>query len=92
MEGYCERCNATVETEYERPSQRRWAHGYLLIIIPLIPLFPFIASDYVVCIPLTMIYMMGLGPVLGIIKQRPTCCECGAYIPRPVKGLAKTVA
>ncbi len=52
----------------------------MLIPIPIIPILPMMASDYVVSLPLLMLYMLGIGPVLAIIRDPPTCWECGAIV------------
>ncbi len=86
MRAHCERCGIEVQGIYRYPSARRWARAYLLIPIPIIPILPIMASDYVVSLPLLMLYMLGIGPVLGIIRDPPTCWECGAFvraIPKP---------
>jgi hypothetical protein len=59
---------------------RKLAWGYVLLIVPFIPLLPIIAADYVVMIPTLMIYLLGLGPVFGIIQEQPTCADCGAFM------------
>lgn len=56
---------------------------YLLLPLPFIPVIPIIASDFVVMIPLLMLYMLGLGPVFSIIQESPMCPSCGADIERP---------
>lgn len=49
--------------------------------IVLVPLFPFIAWDYVFFLPMFMLYVVGMGPALSIVKDPATCSVCGAYIP-----------
>ncbi|MCY1004240.1 hypothetical protein OV079_01375 [Nannocystis pusilla] len=46
----------------------------------MLPASPFLASDYVICLPLMMSYMVGMGPVLSIVREVPACAECGALI------------
>ncbi len=54
--------------------------GYLCFPIAMIPAFPFLAADYVVSLPIMMVYMLGIGPVLGIVREPPTCSTCGALV------------
>ena len=77
---HCSRCAATVEPEYAQPRLRKLSRYYFLLPIPFVPLLPIIASDFIVMIPLTMLYMMGVGPALGLAMQKPTCPECGAFV------------
>lgn len=53
---------------------------YLFMPIILLPMFPFIAWDYVIALPIFMLYMMGIGPVLLIVREPGVCCECGALV------------
>lgn len=85
MHGHCERCDATVEAEFQHPTMRYVAYGYIAVIVPFLPLFPIFASDYFVCLPLFMLYMLGLGPVFAIIREPATCRECGAFLASVVK-------
>lgn len=80
MPGFCTRCDDVVEVEYEEPKLRRWAKGYFLLGLPFIPAMPIIGSDFIVMLPLTMIYVIGFGPALGIIREPPNCCDCGAAV------------
>ncbi len=76
----CVRCVADVFGEYEQPRLRRLAWGYFLLPIPFVPLLPIIASDFLAMIPLTMLYLLGLGPALRIVAERPTCPSCGVFV------------
>jgi hypothetical protein len=80
MRAHCERCAVEVEASYRRPRARRLAKWYPLLIVPFVPLIPIIAADYVVMIPLLMLYMLGAGQVLAILRDPPHCDECGAII------------
>ena len=80
MRGYCERCEDEVETAHDDPQLRRWVKGYFYLGLPFIPLSPIIGSDYVVMLPLTMLYLLGFGPALGIIREPPKCDDCGAAV------------
>ena len=80
MRAHCERCEHEVEGEYAHPRLRKVAYGYCFLVVPFIPFLPIIASDSVVMIPTLMIYMLGLGPVFSIIRDPPTCVECGALL------------
>jgi hypothetical protein len=80
MRAHCHRCEHEVEGVYAHPRLRKLAYGYLLLIVPFIPVLPIIAADYVVMIPTLMFYMLGLGPVFAIIREPPTCAECGALL------------
>jgi len=85
MRAHCERCAAEVEASYRRPRARRIARGYPLLIVPFLPFIPIIGADYVVMIPLAMLYMLGMGPVLGILRDPPVCDDCGAITTAPPK-------
>lgn len=78
MHAHCERCRANVEASYRNPSGRKLARAYPLLILPFIPVLPIIAADFAVCLPLLMLYMLGAGPVIGILREPPLCNECGA--------------
>lgn len=80
MRAHCGRCKGEVEGSYRNPRMRRVAKLYGLIWIPVIPILPMMASDYVVSLPLLMVYMLGFGPVYAIYSQRPECNVCGAYV------------
>ncbi|MDC0723693.1 hypothetical protein [Nannocystis bainbridge] len=78
---HCTRCERDVAVEYQNSATaRRWWRLYFLIPIFLLPASPMLASDFVVCLPLMMSYMVGMGPVLAIVREVPTCAECGALI------------
>lgn len=88
MRAHCERCSTEVDASYRRPRARRLARGYPLLIVPFLPFVPIIASDYVVMIPMLMVYMLGLGPVLAILRDPPQCDDCGAIVkamPKPAR-------
>jgi hypothetical protein len=80
MRARCGRCKAEVEGSYRHPKLRRVAKFYGLVWIPIVPILPIMASDYVVSLPILMVYMLGFGPVYAIISQRPECDDCGAYV------------
>ncbi len=80
MLSHCARCQKDVEVEHDRPGLRKVARFYTLLPILLLPLYPIAACDYVVCIPLMMLYMFGFGPVLAILREPPTCPECDAFV------------
>jgi hypothetical protein len=80
MRGHCSRCGAHIEPYYQYPKMRFVARGYLLAPLPFIPVLPIMAADYVVCLPLLMVYLLGLGPAFAIIKDPPTCPDCGAMV------------
>jgi len=56
------------------------AKFYGLMWLPIVPILPIMASDYIVSLPLLMVYMLGFGPVYALTSQRPECAECGAYV------------
>jgi hypothetical protein len=88
MQAHCERCEADVEAAYRNPRTRRLARGYPLLIVPFIPVLPIIAADFAVMLPMLMIYMLGLGPVIGILRDPPLCNDCGAIVkalPKPAR-------
>lgn len=79
----CVRCDREVEVQFQYSRRlRRGMKAYLFIPIALLPVYPFAASDYVVSLPLMMLYMLGIGPALTIIRDPPTCSTCGAFIPK----------
>lgn len=78
---HCTRCAHEVAVEYQHSAAtRRWWRLYFLIPIFLLPASPILASDFFVCIPLMMAYMVGFGRVLSIVRETPTCADCGALI------------
>ncbi len=77
---HCRRCDVLVAGQHEQPKLRRLARFYFLIPIPFVPLLPIIASDFIVMIPLTMLYLLGAGAALRFITQKPVCPECGAFV------------
>ena len=80
MRGYCERCKEEVEAVYDDPKLRKWIKGYFYIALPFIPLTPIIGFEFSVLLPMTMVYLIGLGPAIGILREPPKCCDCGAAI------------
>ena len=79
---YCLRCGHDVDTEHRYPrTLRRLLKAYFLMPLALVPAYPILASDYVVAIPMMMLYMLGIGPALVITKDPALCAECGALIP-----------
>lgn len=81
---HCLRCQREVPVEYEHSAAaRRWWKLYFLVPIALLPAMPILASDYVVSLPLVMAYMVGFGRVVSIVRETPTCAECGALILPP---------
>lgn len=80
---HCARCDRGVAVEYKYSlNMRRWWKAYFIVPpLFLVPAAPFLAGDYVVTIPLMMVYMLGFGPALSIVRDPPLCGECGAFIP-----------
>ena len=74
---FCTRCQRDCSVHLRYPRLRHVAKAYLAIPILLTPILPIMASDYVVALPTLMIYCFGIGPVLAIITDKPTCAECG---------------
>lgn len=88
MRAHCERCQVEVEGSYRNPRARRLARYYPLLIVPFIPVLPIIAADFAVMLPMLMIYMIGAGPVIGILRDPPVCGDCGAIVralPKPAR-------
>ncbi|MEM7151889.1 MAG: hypothetical protein AAF799_03560 [Myxococcota bacterium] len=83
MKAYCERCDATVDASHRHPTTRKLGWVYVSLLIPIIPILPMAASDYVVSLPLFMGYLLGFGHVLAVLREPAVCDECGAYIPKP---------
>lgn len=81
---HCARCDRSVAVRYAHSAaMRRWWKLYFVLPpLLLVPLAPFLAGDYVVTLPLMMVYMLGFGPALTIVRDPPTCGECEAFIPR----------
>ena len=77
----CERCDTEVEAEYDDPKLRRWVKGYFFLGVPFLPALPIIGSDFAVMLPMLMVYVIGFGPALGILREPPKCCDCGAVVP-----------
>ncbi len=75
---YCERCGRDVEAAYRSPTRRKWAKLYFALPLPFVPLFPIMAADYFVCLPGIMVYLLGIGPVLAILRDPLHCTDCGA--------------
>lgn len=90
MLAYCRRCKAEAEAAYRHPGLRRVARIYTLVWVPFLPLFPIIAADYFVMLPMTMVYLLGFGPVYAILSERPTCGVCGAYVEPQKRRSAKS--
>jgi hypothetical protein len=80
MRRHCERCEVEVEAVYDEPKLRRWVKGYFLLGVPFIPLLPIIGSDFAVMLPMLMIYVIGFGPALGVIREPAKCSDCGAAV------------
>ena len=82
---HCARCDREVEVAYHHPRRlRRGLRAYFFLPLALLPAFPILASDYVVALPMCMLYMLGIGPVLVIVRDPPVCARCGALLdPRP---------
>lgn len=79
---YCLRCGHDVDTEHRYPRQlRKYLKAYFLMPLLLVPFYPMLASDYVLAIPMMMLYMLGIGPALVITKDPALCSECGALVP-----------
>lgn len=85
---HCLRCAREVAVQYQHSAaKRRWWRLFFLVPIFLLPASPFLAGDFAVSLPLIMAYLLGFGPVLAIVRERPTCVDCGALIlpPDPVR-------
>ncbi len=83
---HCLRCDCAVDVEYEHsPAMRRWWKAYFIVPMMLLPMLPFLAGDFAVSLPLIMVYMVGMGPALSIVKTPPLCAVCGALIPRAAR-------
>lgn len=79
--GFCTRCDREVEVEHRHPlARRRKVKLYLYMPIILVPAFPFIAWDYIIALPVFMLYMLGIGPALMVVRDPGVCCECGALV------------
>ena len=85
MRAHCRRCDRDVEGVYQHPKLRILARVYLFLWVPFVPILPIMASDYVVSLPILMLYMLGIGPILAIVQDSATCTECGANVERVVK-------
>lgn len=78
---HCSRCVREVEVAYQHSATtRRWWRLFFLVPLMLLPAAPFLAGDFFISLPLMMAYMVGFGPVLAIVRERPACADCGALI------------
>ncbi len=78
---HCQRCGCDVEVVHKHSRRlRRALRVYFLLPLALVPAFPVLASDYVVALPMCMLYMLGIGPALVIVKDPPLCARCGALL------------
>lgn len=83
---FCERCGRDVEVEHRYSRRvRRALRGYFFLPLALLPAFPVLASDYVVALPMCMLYMLGIGPALVIVRDPPACVNCGALTQAAVR-------
>lgn len=90
--GYCARCNHQVEVEHRYShSVRRKLKLYLYLPVLFVPFFPFLASDYIVALPTMMLYMIGIGPVLTIVRDPGVCGDCGALVEHETPGVLPSV-
>lgn len=80
MRRHCQRCETEVSASYEHPKLRRWVKGYFFLGVPFIPFIPIIGSEFIVMLPLTMLYLSGMGPALSVIRAPASCDECGADV------------
>jgi hypothetical protein len=88
-QAHCERCDHEVAIEHRySPRLRRALKGYFFMPVLLVPIFPFVAWDYVFFLPVMMLYVVGMGPALSIIRDPATCAVCGAYIPAASMAIA----
>lgn len=88
MRAHCDRCAADVDATYPRPQARKLVRWYPLLIVPFLPFIPIIAADFAVMIPLLMLYMLGGGQVIAILRDPPLCDDCGAIVkamPKPAR-------
>jgi len=74
------RCDEQVSARYPNPKLRRWVRGYFFLGVPFIPFLPIIGADFIVMLPLTMLYLIGLGPALSIVRTAASCDQCGADV------------
>lgn len=88
MPHYCRRCEREVEATYSQPRLRRVARAYFFLGVPFIPFLPIIGSDFAVMLPLTMLYLLGIGPARRILGEAASCDECGADVESRPRGLA----
>lgn len=79
--GHCLRCAGPRQVEFPHTRMRRLAKVYVWLWLIAVPVLPIMAADYVVALPSFMLYLMGMGPALKLIKGPPTCVDCGAYVP-----------
>ncbi|MCA9635931.1 MAG: hypothetical protein KC420_07880 [Myxococcales bacterium] len=82
MLAYCSRCERETSASHNNPGLRRWARIYFFLGMPFIPLIPIIGSDFAVMLPLTMVYLLGMGPALRVIREPASCDTCGADVER----------
>jgi len=80
MRRHCQRCKTEVSASFEQPTLRRWVKGYFFLGVPFVPFLPMIGSEFIVMLPLTMLYLIGMEPALAIIRAPASCDECGADV------------
>ena len=80
MLAFCARCELEVDAVHGHPARRKWAKLYFLLPIPFVPILPIMAADFMVSLPMVMIYLLGVGPVLGMLREPPLCGDCGAIV------------
>ena len=73
---YCPRCDDAVRAIRPWPwwnlLWNAWKVGFALILC----LMPFLASDYCVMLPSTMLFLASGGLLRGYAKQKPVCRTC----------------
>lgn len=69
--------------EFDNTSMRKLAKVYVWLWLIALPILPIMAADYFVCLPMFMLYLVGMGPAMKLIKGPPTCVDCGAYVSEP---------
>ncbi|MBK8261162.1 MAG: hypothetical protein IPK80_07450 [Nannocystis sp.] len=93
---FCRRCEREVTATYPQPVLRKVARIYFFVGLPFIPLLPFIGAEFMVLIPLTMLYLSGIGAALRVRGEAARCDECNNDVettkgrrvaaPRPAQG------
>lgn len=73
---FCPRCDEQVRAITPwwgwKPAWHVWKVGFVLVLC----LTPFLASDYCIMLPSTMLYLVSGGLLRGLAQEKPVCSQC----------------